>query len=477
MAPEEKTRKRNNAVKIEIILVALSFMLPFIMALLYSLIADVTIEEVFNSSYRFAVLGGMLLFATNAIAVFYFFGHRDTENAVKEIAVISVAWALCFCLSTIFAAYISIYIVPICFVGFIIALLIDNKLALYVNTVCVSAFYFCYASVQGGFDIPNLVGAIFTQTVSGCVLILLSKKVYTRMSFFLDSVIVGVFVAFPIAFLSGLILPGFDPINALKSGIWALVSTLFGLALFMVVLPVFEYVFSMYSNFRLDEICTPTAPLMARLAKEAPGTYNHSLAMANLAQACAMAIGENATLARAGACYHDVGKLRNPVCFTENQTDYNPHDDFIPEVSVSLITRHTHDGAKLIRESGLPECLAKIAEEHHGQTTVGFFLNKTRGFTDEQLASSDFSYDGPKPSTKISGLIMIVDTVEAATRAQGVDKDVRNFTAFIHRLIMNKMETGQFSECPLTLKDLQIIEETLVKTLPSLYHQRIKYTK
>ena len=146
MAPEEKTRKRNNAVKIEIILVALSFMLPFIMALLYSLIADVTIEEVFNSSYRFAVLGGMLLFATNAIAVFYFFGHRDTENAVKEIAVISVAWALCFCLSTIFAAYISIYIVPICFVGFIIALLIDNKLALYVNTVCVSAFYFCYAS-------------------------------------------------------------------------------------------------------------------------------------------------------------------------------------------------------------------------------------------------------------------------------------------------------------------------------------------
>ena len=362
MAPEEKTRKRNNAVKIEIILVALSFMLPFIMALLYSLIADVTIEEVFNSSYRFAVLGGMLLFATNAIAVFYFFGHRDTENAVKEIAVISVAWALCFCLSTIFAAYISIYIVPICFVGFIIALLIDNKLALYVNTVCVSAFYFCYASVQGGFDIPNLVGAIFTQTVSGCVLILLSKKVYTRMSFFLDSVIVGVFVAFPIAFLSGLILPGFDPINALKSGIWALVSTLFGLALFMVVLPVFEYVFSMYSNFRLDEICTPDAPLMARLAKEAPGTYNHSLAMANLAQACAMAIGENATLARAGACYHDVGKLRNPVCFTENQTDYNPHDDFIPEVSVSLITRHTHDGAKLIRESGLPECLAKIAE-------------------------------------------------------------------------------------------------------------------
>ncbi|MBR1625313.1 MAG: hypothetical protein IJ676_06200, partial [Clostridia bacterium] len=124
-----------------------------------------------------------------------------------------------------------------------------------------------------------------------------------------------------------------------------------------------------------------------------------------------------------------------------------------------------------------PEALARIAEEHHGQTTVGFFLNKTRGFTDEQIANSDFSYDGPKPSTKISGLIMIVDTVEAATRSQGIDKDNRNFTAFIHRLIMSKMDSGQFSECPLTLKDLQIIEDTLVKTLPSLYHQRIKYTK
>lgn len=477
LTPEEKAKRRGDAIKTELTLAIVSFSLPFVMALLYSLIASVTIEEVFRSAYRFAVLGGMLFIASNAIAAFYFFGHRVSVHQVKQITVIAVSIFLAFSLSTIFAAYISIYIVPVCFIGLMIALLIDSKLALYVNTISVVGFFFCYASVQGGFDMANLLGAIVTQSISGCFLILLSKKVYTRMSFFVDSVAVGVFIAFPVAFLSGLILPDFNVITAVKSGVWSMVSTLFGLALFMIILPVFEYAFSMYSNFRLDEICTPDAPLMARLAKEAPGTYNHSLAMANLAQACAMAIGENATLARAAACYHDVGKLRNPVCFTENQTDYNPHDDFIPEVSVSLITRHTHDGAELIRESGLPECLAKIAEEHHGKTTVGFFLNKTRGYTDEQLASSDFSYDGPKPSTKISGLIMIVDTVEAATRAQGVDKDMRNFTAFIHKLIMDKMDSGQFSECPLTLKDLQVIEDTLVKTLPSLYHQRIKYTK
>ena len=323
----------------------------------------------------------------------------------------------------------------------------------------------------------TMLSAIITQVASGSFLILLSKKVYTRMTFFLDSLFVGVCVAFPVSLLSGLLIPGFDIIVALKSSVWSLVSIIFSLGVFMILLPIFESMFNMYSNFRLDELCSPEAELMKELARKAPGTYNHSLAMANLAQACAMAIGENVTLAKAGACYHDVGKLRNPICFTENQTDYNPHDDFIPEVSVSLITRHPKDGAEMIRKRGLPEALARIAEEHHGQTTVGFFLNKTRGFTDEQIANSDFSYDGPKPSTKISGLIMIVDTVEAATRSQGIDKDNRNFTAFIHRLIMSKMDSGQFSECPLTLKDLQIIEDTLVKTLPSLYHQRIKYTK
>lgn len=461
----------------ELIMALVSFSLPFLMALSYCVAGDTTITEVFEDSYRYAILGGLLYFAMNAIAAYYFLRHRSDDDLVKEIAVVSIVILFTFVLSTVSAAYISLFIVPICLIGFMVALLIDNKLALYVNSIAIVAFYLCYSVLDDSYAFLTVFNAAFTQAVTGSILILLGKKVYTRMSFFLDSLLVGILVAFPVAFLGGMLTPGFVIVDAVKSGVWSLMSFLYGLALFMILLPVFEYIFSMYSNFRLDEICTPDAPLMARLAKEAPGTYNHSLAMANLAQACAMAIGENATLARAGCCYHDVGKLRNPICFTENQTDYNPHDDYIPEVSVSLITRHPHDGAEMIRRYGLPESLAKIAEEHHGQTTVGFFLNKTRGFTDEQLASSDFSYRGPKPSTKISGLVMIVDTVEAATRSQGVDKDVRNFTAFIHRLIMDKMDSGQFSECPLTLKDLQIIEETLVKTLPSLYHQRIKYTK
>ena len=477
LTEEERSNRRKDVLRAEILLLFVSFALPFIMALLYCLTGSRSIADVFSGAYRFAIVGGMFFFVFNTVIPFYYFGHRQTRDFFKEIAVITVAISITYLLSTIFATLISAFIAPICLVGFLIAMLIDNKLALFVNTIAVVAFYFSYVAIQGDFALLTMLSVIITQVASGSFLILLSKKVYTRMSFLADSLIVGLFVAFPVSLFTGLILPEFDIIVSVKNGVWSFVSILCSMGVFMIILPVFETLFRLFSNFKLDELCSPEAELMKDLARYAPGTYNHSLAMANLAQACAMAIGENVTLAKAAACYHDVGKLKNPICFTENQTNYNPHDDYIPEVSVSLITRHTHDGAKMIREKGLPEALARIAEEHHGRTTVGFFLNKTRGFTDEQIANSDFSYDGPKPSTKISGLIMIVDTVEAATRAQGIDKDTRNFTSFIHRLIMSKMDSGQFSECPLTLKDLQIIEDTLVKTLPSLYHQRIKYTK
>lgn len=474
---EIQKAKIKNIFKTEIFLALVSFILPFAMAFVYVLVSTKSFNEIFTATYRYVILGATLFFVMNSAFAYFLFKHRTSRDIFKEICVVAIAIFITFVISGVFVTFISPFMAPLCMIGLLVALLIDRKLALYVNMLSVVAFYICYSTINVDFDVTIILSAILAQAVGSCFLILLSKQVYTRMSFLIDSLVVGIFVVFPLAFITGLLSPDLNVGVAIESGIWAFVSFVLGLALFMVVLPVIEYSFKLYSNFRLDELCAPEAPLMARLAAEAPGTYNHSLAMANLAQACAMAIGENSTLARAGACYHDVGKLMNPICFTENQTDYNPHDDFIPEVSVSLITRHTHDGAKLIREKGLPEVLARIAEEHHGQSTVGFFLNKTRGFTDEQVANSDFSYNGPKPSTKISGLIMIVDTVEAATRAQGVDKDVRNFTSFIHKLIMDKMDSGQFRECPLTLKDLQIIEDTLVETLPKLYHQRIKYTK
>lgn len=480
--PKYKERKtaltKFDVIKAEIIILVAAFALPFLMALVYAVVSDYTMAKVFSRAGRIAALGGVLFFLFNSIACFYFFKRRQTFDFFKELLVIILAIALTYLICITVADYVSLYLAPICIIGLLIAVLINNDIALYVNTIAVCGFYIIYSVYSGvSHDLMSVLNVSLTQILGGAVLILLSKNVYTRLSFFVKGFCVSALVAFPLTFIMGLIETFKTPIEALQAAVWSFVSFISGLAVFMVMLPVFEVVFRMYSTFRLEELCSPDAPLMSRLAKEAPGTYNHSLAMANLAQACAQAIGENVTLARAGACYHDVGKLRNPICFTENQTDYNPHDDYIPEVSVALITRHPLDGAHLIRSCGLPEELARIAEEHHGQTTVGFFFNKTRGYTDEQIANSDFSYKCPKPSTKISGLVMIVDTVEAATRSQGVDKDERNFREFIHRLIKAKVDSGQFTDCPLTLKDLQVIEDTLVKTIPSLYHQRIKYDK
>lgn len=481
MSREDARKTKADIARSEFVVAAMSFALPFLMALAYAAVEGVAIARVFEKAHRYAIGGVALFVASNAVIAFVFSDARLAREGTRNIRMFAWAIGIAY-LASVVAASVSAYCVPICLVGLLIALLIDRKLALFANCAFVVLFYFFCVALADAANEPaepviGLLGAMIAQCASGCFVILLSKEVYTRMSYFVDSVLVGALVAFPLAFLIGLADPAGSVAIATRRGVWACVSSAFGLALFTVVLPVFEYAFRTYSNFRFDEICSPEAPLMMRLATEAPGTYNHSLAMANLAQACAMAIGENVALARAAACYHDVGKLKNPICFTENQTDYNPHDDYIPEVSVSIITRHTRDGARLIRECKLPECLARIAEEHHGTTTVGFFLNKTRGFTDADLAQSDFSYRGPLPSTKISGLTMIVDTVEAATRAQGVDKDATDFAEFIHGLVMSKMRSGQFAECPLTLKDLRDIEATLTKTLPSLYHERVKYAK
>ena len=189
---------------------------------------------------------------------------------------------------------------------------------------------------------------------------------------------------------------------------------------------------------------------MKRLSTEAPGTFNHSLSVGNLAQLCALAIGENPQLAKAAAYYHDVGKLRDPLCYVENQKDYNPHDDFIPEVSVYVITQHTNWGYELIKKENLPDVIADIAKEHHGTTPVNYFYNKVKKLTEERVDSSEFCYDGPIPSGRIGAIIMIADTVEAASRSQGISTDEKELRAFIHELIEEKRRLGQFDNCGLT---------------------------
>ena len=244
--------------------------------------------------------------------------------------------------------------------------------------------------------------------------------------------------------------------------------------LFLFLLPIFEGLFNRLTVYRLRELTAPDAPLLKRLKQQAPGTFNHSETVAQLAEACAEALGENVDYARAAAYYHDVGKAEQPEYFTENQQGYNPHDELTPELSTDIIRLHAQTGSSMIRSSRLPTFLADVALEHHGTLPIRYFYAKALKMTDGELNIEDFSYTGPKPRTKIAAIIMIADGSEAAARSlpkrtpEAVEKVVRG-------VIEERMQLEQFADCDITLKELTIIRKTLVETLTGVYHHRVKY--
>ncbi|MBD5131570.1 MAG: HDIG domain-containing protein [Clostridiales bacterium] len=246
------------------------------------------------------------------------------------------------------------------------------------------------------------------------------------------------------------------------------------LLLSVVLVPVVEWIFNLTSDFRLMELTNHKAPLIKRLAEEAPGTFNHCLAVANFAEICAEAVGEDPYLARACAYYHDVGKLNNVEYFTENQAGYNPHDEILPEVSAEIIRNHTVDGYELCKQFRIPEEVARVAIEHHGTQPIMYFYNKAKSLTDGDVDMDEYRYYGEIPTGKIGAIIMICDSAEAAIRAMDnptgdkVDKLLRS-------MIDERLKLGQFDNCAITMKDLTAIREAIVGAYGGLYHKRIKY--
>ncbi|MCM1367240.1 MAG: HDIG domain-containing protein [Roseburia sp.] len=241
-----------------------------------------------------------------------------------------------------------------------------------------------------------------------------------------------------------------------------------------VIIPVVEWVFNLTSDFKLIELTNHKAPLIRRLSEEAPGTFNHCLAVANFAEICADAIGEDPYLARACAYYHDVGKLNNAEYFTENQAGYNPHDEILPEVSAEIIRKHTVDGYELCKKHRIPEEVARITIEHHGTLPIAYFYNKASMLTDGEVDMSDYRYRGETPTGKIGAIIMICDSAEAAIRAMDnptgdkVDKLLRS-------MISERLKLGQFDNCNITMKELTAVRLAIVGAYGGLFHKRIKY--
>ncbi|MBQ7227498.1 MAG: HDIG domain-containing protein [Clostridia bacterium] len=256
---------------------------------------------------------------------------------------------------------------------------------------------------------------------------------------------------------------------------WLLfVSSVITVVLSLIISPVMESAFNLVTESRLAEWTNSSQPLLRKLALEAPGTYNHSLTVANFAEMCASAIGEDPYLARAAAYYHDVGKLANPSFFAENQSGYNPHDEILPEVSAEIIRNHTTDGYKLLKAYRLPEEIARVAIEHQGTLPITVFYERAKQLTDSEVNVDDYRYHGETPTTKIAGIIMICDSSEAAIRA--MDKpDGERVDKLLRSIINDRITKGQFDKCKLSLHDLDIIRKTIINAFGGVFHQRVKY--
>lgn len=244
------------------------------------------------------------------------------------------------------------------------------------------------------------------------------------------------------------------------------------------LLPLFESVFKIMTNVTLMEYMDPNHPLLRRLAIEAPGTYQHSLVVGNLAESAALAIGANGLFCRAATLYHDIGKIITPQYFTENQqSGVNIHQLLGPKESAHIIMAHVPEGVALAQKAGLPEQFIDIIKEHHGTTLVYYFyrkeLEKVHGDLN-QVDEKDFRYQGPKPRSKESAIIMISDSVEAASRSLEQYNE-ENLMQMATRLIREKAQDGQFDECLLTFEELAIVQATLIKTLVAYGHSRVKY--
>lgn len=269
-------------------------------------------------------------------------------------------------------------------------------------------------------------------------------------------------------------------------GYWSIFSDILSACFFMLltgvlvvgVLPLLEGAFGIMTDVTLMEYMDPNNDLLRRLTIEAPGTYQHSVVVGNLAEAAAVAIGANGLFCRVATLYHDVGKIVTSQYFTENQLgEVNIHQLLTPQESAHVIMAHVPEGVALAREAGLPEPIIEIIKEHHGTTLVYYFYRKQLekfGKDKSKVDEREFRYSGPKPRSKESGIIMIADSFEAASRSlEKVNEDT--LTDLINRIVREKVEDGQFDQCLLTFEELSIIKHVLVKTLLAAGHSRVKY--
>ncbi len=420
-----------------------------------------------NGKYDYFFSAGILLiilFLVALTALFLKKYNRNIYNSRKDLILICLIVTIILVLARYLFTFYDGLVIPI-FVGtMLVSILLNVETAVVIN---------CALTIGISIMSKGNIKFLYLGLICGVISAFLVSKANQRSRMSMNGVLLGLI---NVAFIVCIDFIGKSDLNTiLRDSLVVFLNGLVSMILTIGFLPFLESAFNIVTPLKLMELSNPNHPLLKRLLIEAPGTYHHSLMVGNLAEIATEDLGGNALLARAGAYFHDVGKLKRPDFFKENQLAENPHDRMTPNLSSLVITSHTKDGLDIAAKYKLPQVIRDIIKQHHGTTLVAYFYHKAlKGESDVEVKQENYRYEGPKPQTREAAVVMLADSVEAAVRSM-TDKTEAKMEALIKKIIKDKLDDGQLDNCQLTLNDLDKVANSFMKVLSGYFHAREQY--
>lgn len=421
-----------------------------------------------DNNFYVIVFGYVLLISISVLMLILFlrkYRRAIYDDNIKMTFIFFNVTLMMFLATTVVKYDVKyIYMVPLTILPIIIKAFFDARTGLFVHVITILLI---------GFVVPNSFEYTFLQIIAGIITILTVSELYKRANLFISvGKITLVYIVSYFAFF--IIHEGTFKDDNLEILGYFLLNGLMTVVSAQSLIYIYEKIFGLDSDVSLLELSDTNSRLLKELSEKAPGTFHHSLQVANLAEASANEIGANAMLVRVGALYHDIGKMKNPTFFTENQKgSLNPHDELDPEESARIIINHALDGIKIAKKNNLPDRIIDFIRTHHGTSLVYYFYAKAKakdGVVDEEK----FRYKGPIPFSRETAILMMADSVEAAS------KSIKNpsfpiIDSFVEKIINKQMEEGQFLNANITFKEIEAIKKVLKQKLVNIYHLRIEY--
>ncbi|AIS52181.1 7TM receptor with intracellular metal dependent phosphohydrolase [Thermoanaerobacter kivui] len=419
-----------------------------------------------SSKIDYGMIIGLFLFlALSLFLSIYYIIRLDKKITTKKIYIELLCLTGIFYLILVMTfRSINPLLIPSATLPMLISVLIDPYVAIMIDII-----YSLLVGLMVGFNQTFIVMSLFGGLIGAIRLSHAKQR--------LDFVKAGLYVSgVNLVSIVGIgFLNSNDIISVLKSSLWGIVNGAFSIILVIGTLPFWEAAFDILTPLKLLELSNPNNPLLKKLMMDTPGTYHHSIVVANLAEAASDAIGANSLLVRVGSYYHDIGKIKRPYFFKENQlSGENLHDKISPDLSTLVIISHVKDGVELAKKYRLPQAIIDLIKQHHGTSLVKYFYNKASQNETETCEEEAFRYPGPKPSTKEAAILMLADSVEASVRSIP-DPTEENIENMVNKIITDRLNDGQLDDSDLTLKDIKTIKNAFLTALNGMFHRRIEY--